>query len=442
MRFGKGADEQEREQMRSTLTALGLSLVILPGCGVANAPDRSRLAEMRPGGFLPVAVRPQEEPRPVARAQARPAEFQRWIEGFRPRALSAGITPGTFDRAFGSVTFLPDVIERDRSQPEFTRPIWTYLDSAVSDTRIENGRAALRDHGRVLDEIAARFGVEREIVVAVWGLESSYGTLRGSTSVISAMATLAHDGRRRDFFETQLIAALRILQAGDTTPERMVGSWAGAMGHTQFIPTSYLAYAVDFRGDGRRDIWSDDPADALASAANYLARHGWVRGQPPVVEVVLPRGFDMRAAGSRRDVAAWRAAGVEAVGGARLPASGNAELFFPAGVRGPAFLTFENFRVIKRYNNSDAYALAIAHLADRLRGAGPIRGAWPRDDRPLTADERRELQQRLTARGYDTGGVDGRVGPMTVAAVRAFQSSAGMVPDGFVSMDLLARLRR
>ena len=427
--------------MRSTLTALGLSLVLLPACGVANAPDRSRLAELRPAALAPAAARPQprqQETRPVQR----PAEFQRWVDGFRPRALSAGITPATYERAFRTVSFRPDVIERDRSQPEFTRPIWSYLDGAVSGTRIENGRAALRQHARLFDEIEARYGVEKEVVAAVWGLESSYGTLRGTTPILDAMSTLAYDGRRQEFFETQLIAALRILQSGDTTPERMVGSWAGAMGHTQFIPTSYLAYAVDFRCNGRRDIWSHDPTDGLASAAHYLARHGWVRGQPPVVEINLPRGFDMSAAGSRRDVSAWRAAGVQPVQGARLPASGEAQLFFPAGVRGPVFLAFENFRVIKRYNNSDAYALGISHLADRLRGSGPIRGSWPRDDRPLSADERRELQQRLNARGYDTGGIDGRVGPMTVAAVRAYQASAGMVPDGFVSMDVLTRLRR
>jgi membrane-bound lytic murein transglycosylase B len=427
--------------MRKVLAAFGLSIVVLPGCGVANAPDRSRTPEIRPGSIVPLAAVGPAERRGTATV-TRPQGFQRWIDGFRPRALSAGITPATFDRAFRDVRFLEDVITRDRTQPEFTRPIWAYLDSAVSDQRIETGRAMLREHAQLLSEIEARFGVEREVVVAVWGLESSFGRIRGTTPVIDAMATLAYEGRRQAFFETQLIGALRILQSGDTTPDRMVGSWAGAMGHTQFIPTSFIAYAVDFRGDGRRDIWSDDPTDGLASAANYLARHGWTRGQPAFVEVVLPAGFDARLAAERRSVADWRAMGVRAAPGARLPEGGEAALLFPAGVRGPALLTFENFRVIKRYNNADSYAIAIAHLAERLRGGGPLQGSWPRDDRPLSAEERRELQQRLNARGFDTGGVDGRVGPMTLAAVRDWQASAGLTPDGYVSLELLQRLRR
>ena len=425
--------------MRKPLTALGLGLLLLPACGGANPPDRSRVPEMRPGG---AAAEPAAQ-RPASRTQApRPEGFQRWVEGFRPRAMAAGITPRTFDLAFRDATFLEDVIARDRRQAEFVRPIWEYLDGAVSDTRIETGRAMLREHRALLDQIEARFGVEREVVVAVWGLESSYGRIRGNTPIISAMATLAYEGRRAEFFETQLLGALRILQAGDTTPDRVVGSWAGAMGHTQFIPTSYLAYAVDFTGDGRRDIWSDNPADALASAANYLARHGWTRGQPWGVEVALPSGFDPRAAGQRRPVAQWRADGVRLVGGGAMPDHGQARLMYPAGVRGPALLVFENFDVIKRYNNADAYAIAIGHLADRLRGQGGFRGSWPRGDRPLSTADREELQRLLNARGLDTGGVTGRIGPMTLAAVRTWQASQGLPPDGYVSMDLLERLRR
>ncbi len=417
--------------MRKTLAASGISLMLLPGCLGANAPERSPIPEARR------AAAPQEAVQ-VTRAPG----FEAWISGFRPRALAAGITPQTFDRSFRDVRYLEDVIRRDRAQAEFTRPIWQYLDGAVSDTRIANGRAALRDHGRVLEEIEARFGVEKEIVVAVWGLESSYGAIRGNTPIISALATLAHEGRRAAFFESQLIGALRIIQSGDVAPEGMVGSWAGAMGHTQFIPTSYLAYAVDFRGDGRRDIWSDDPTDALASTAAYLARHGWTRGQPWAVEVRLPAGFDSRLAAQRRSVGEWRALGVRAAGAVSLPAQGNAALMFPAGAQGPALLSFDNFRTIKRYNNSDAYVIAVGHLADRLRGGGPFVASWPRGDRPLTSDERLELQRLLVARGYDTGGVDGRIGPATVDAVRRFQVAAGLTPDGYVSLELLNRLRR
>ena len=418
--------------MRKPLTALGLGLLLLPACGGANPPDRSRVPEIRPDS---AAARP-------AAQTPRPEGFRQWIDGFRPRALAAGITPQTFDRAFRDATFLENVIANDRRQAEFVRPIWDYLDSAVSEDRVATGRAMLREHRAILDQIEARHGVEREVVVAIWGLESSFGRIRGSTPIISAMATLAYEGRRQEFFETQLLGALRILQSGDTTPDRMVGSWAGAMGHTQFIPTSYLAYAVDFTGDGRRDIWSDNPADALASAANYLARHGWTRGQPWGVEVTVPSGFDARAAGQSRSVAQWRSAGLQLAGGGAIPDHGQATLMFPAGVRGPALLVFSNFGVIKRYNNADAYAIAIGHLADRLRGQGGFRASWPRGDRPLATADREELQQLLNARGYDTGGVTGRIGPMTLAAVKSWQTSQGLAPDGYVSMDLLERLRR
>lgn len=422
--------------MQRFLVLSGLALAFLPACGGANAPDRSLVPELRAGGIVPLVARPGDAD------VTRPAGFQRWIDGFRGRALAQGISPQVFDRAFRTVSYNDDVISRDRHQPEFTRAIWQYLDGAVSDRRIENGLAALRDHARLLAEIEARFGVEKEVVVAVWGLESSYGQLRGTTPVIEALATLAYDGRRGAFFESQLVAALRILQAGDTTPENMVGSWAGAMGHTQFIPTSYLEFAVDFRGNGRRDIWSEDPTDGLASAAAYLSRHGWQRGLPWGLEVALPGGFDRSLAGTRRSMAEWRALGVRAAAGGNLPASGEARLMFPAGTRGPALLVTRNFDVIKRYNNADSYAIAIGHLSDRLRGAGPFVTPWPRDDRPLTEAERVELQRLLNARGLDTGGVDGRVGQMTLAAVREYQRQAGLVPDGYVSLDLLNRLRR
>jgi membrane-bound lytic murein transglycosylase B len=223
----------------------------------------------------------------------------------------------------------------------------------------------------------------------------------------------------------------------------MTGSWAGAMGHTQFMPTSYLAYAVDFTGDGRRDIWSDDPTDALASTAAYLARHGWTTGQPWAVEVTLPRGFDYRLAGkaTKRSSADWQALGVRAAGGGRIPQAGAASILLPAGARGPALMIFGNFGVIARYNNADSYVIAVGHLSDRLRGGGPFVAPWPRSDRALSADERRELQERLTRRGFDTQGVDGKIGPATADAIRAFQTAQGLTPDGFATMDLLNRLR-
>lgn len=371
------------------------------------------------------------------------AVLERWVRDFRPRAMAEGIDGRVYDRAMAGVQYLPDVVRRDRSQAEFTKTLWDYLDTAVSDTRIRNGRAALREHAVLLQRIEARYGVPAEVVVAVWGLESAYGTFRGETPILSAMATLAHDGRRARFFQTQLIAALRILQSGDTTPRAMTGSWAGAMGHTQFMPTSYLAYAVDWDGDGRRDIWGADPADALASAAHYLARHGWRQGQPWGVEVTLPRGFDYAQATRRieRLPSDWAAMGVRGTDGRAVPDYGRASLLVPAGHRGAAFLIFDNFGVIERYNSADAYVIAVGHLADRLRGGPAIQAGWPRGDRALSFDERIDLQRRLTARGFDTQGIDGKVGPLTINAIRRFQRAEGLVPDGYASLALLNRLR-
>ncbi len=386
----------------------------------------------------PVHAAPQE-----ATPAADDAGLQRWIIPFRDRALAAGITPATLDRAFAAIRHDPDALRRDRNQAEFTKTIWDYLDTAVSRDRVNNGRAALARHAAVLDRIEARYGVEKEIVVAIWGLESAYGTFMGDRPLIGSLATLAHDGRRPAFFEDQLLAALRILQAGDVTPDRMTGSWAGAMGHTQFMPTSYLTHAVDFTGDGRRDIWGDDPADALASTAAYLAHFGWTHGMPWGLEVTLPADFDHTQTGERvkKTVPEWQALGIRPMSGGTLPDHGAASVLLPAGHKGAAFLIFANFQVIERYNTADAYVIAVGHLADRIAGGPPFKAEWPREYRALLAAERTELQSRLTAAGHDTQGIDGRIGPNTIAAVRAFQRAQGLVPDGYPSLDILTRLR-
>lgn len=371
------------------------------------------------------------------------AGLEAWTQGFRARALAKGIAAGTFDRAFQGVRYNGEVITKDRNQSEFTKTIWDYLDSAASDSRIENGKKALRQNRKLLDRIERTYGVDKEVVVAVWGLESSYGTFRGDFPLIESLATLAYDGRRGAFFEQQLIAALKILQNGDVTSARMTGSWAGAMGHTQFIPTSYLAFAVDFTGDGKRDIWSDNPADALASTAAYLAKSGWQAGRPWGVEIRLPPDYDYSVSGERvkKSVADWQALGVRLVDGGQVPDHGTASVLLPGGARGAAFLIFRNFQAIERYNSADAYVIGVGHLADRLKGGPAIQASWPRGDRALLVDERIEMQERLTRAGFDPGGVDGKIGPNTIAAVKAFQRSIGMVPDGYPSLDILKRLR-
>jgi lytic murein transglycosylase len=390
-------------------------------------------------------TRPQVRPevQAVTQVAATDAGFQRWVRDFTPRAQSQGISNQTLRAAFDGVRYDPKVIERDRNQSEFTKTIWDYLDSAASDTRIKNGKAALSKHRGKLDAIEARYGVEKEIVVAVWGLESAYGTFRGSNDVIRSLATLAYDGRRGAFFEQQLVAALKILQSGDTNPRNMTGSWAGAMGHTQFIPTSYLDYAVDFTGDGRRDIWGDDPSDALASTAAYLNRFGWVTGQPWGVEVQLPRGFDYTLADRKisKSPAVWGQLGVKDMQGRTVPNHGDASILLPAGGQGAAFMIFKNFSVIERYNTADAYVIGVGHLSDRIAGGPAIQADWPRGDRALTFKERKELQRRLTGKGFDTKGIDGKIGPLTIDAVRGYQKSAGLTPDGYPSLRLLERLR-
>ncbi len=416
----------------------------------AAALDGSPRPEVRPGApATPAAPRPEARPAAAAQGLRAPlpapddAGLRTWISGFRDRALAEGIRPGILDAAFADVRYDPEVIRRDRNQSEFTKTIWAYLETAVSESRIRNGRAALAEHAAAFDAVERAHGVEKEVVAAIWGLESAYGAVRGDDPVIGSLATLAYDGRRGPFFEAQLIAALRILQAGDTTADRMTGSWAGAMGHTQFMPTSFLEHAVDGTGDGRRDIWGDDPTDALASTAAYLAGFGWTPGQPWGVEVALPPGFDYAQADRAvtRAPSEWAALGVRDMDGAAVADHGAASVLLPAGARGAAFMIFDNFAVIERYNSADAYVIGVGHLADRLAGGDAIRGDWPESDRALTFAERQEMQRLLTSAGFDTKGVDGRVGPLTIAAIREYQDRAGLVPDGYASLTLLERLR-
>lgn len=371
------------------------------------------------------------------------AGLQDWIRDFRPKALAAGISAQVFDLAMADVNYTPKVVERDRNQSEFTKTIWDYLGTAVSEDRVRNGKSALQSQQKALEEIEGRYGVPANILTAIWGLESAYGTFRGNDPVLSAMASLAYDARRGAFFEAQVIAALRIVQDGDTNVQNLTGSWAGAMGHTQFMPSSFIDHAVDWTGDGKRDIWSDDPRDALASSAAYLRANGWVTGQPWGVEVRIPQGFDYLMAKREvlRSPSEWADIGVVDMQGVPVPDHGVASILLPAEADGTAFMVFKNFEVLESYNTADAYVIAVGHLADRIMGAGPLVGDWPRQDRALSYDERIELQERLTAQGFDTKMIDARIGPLTINAVRGWQAAQGLPPDGYASLRFLERLR-
>lgn len=385
---------------------------------------------------------------PVGAAQAEPvmravpnAGFDAWVDGFRARAAARGIPAGVINDALGSAGFLPDVVERDRNQTEFTRTLEDYLAIAAKPERVTMGQDKLRQYGAVLSRIEARYGVEAHVVTAVWGLESFYGTRRGNVPVVSALATLAYDGRRGEFFESQLIAALKIIANGDVSARGMTGSWAGAMGHTQFIPTSYLAYAVDFTGDGKRDIWSEDPTDSLASTAAYLKNSGWQRGLPWGGEVRLPEGFNpaLLGRGKGKSAGEWTALGVTSAMGRAVPAGGS--IIAPKGIGGPAFLLTQNFNVILRYNNAESYAIGVGHLSDRILGRPAVQADWGPDQTGLTMADRQALQRALTDAGYDTGGSDGVIGTKTKAAISAYQQASGLAVTGEPSLDLLRRLR-
>ncbi len=348
---------------------------------------------------------------------ARDAGFDAWVAKLRPRAAQRGISDATFTAAFAVAGFIPAVIEKDRSQFEFNLSLEDYLAITASADRVKMGRVMLTRHAALLRQIEASYGVEPHVICAVWGIESFYGTKRGTVNTIAALATLAYEGRRADFFEDQLIAALKILQHGDVAPRNMLGGWAGAMGHTQFIPTTYAAYAVDFRGEGRRDIWSDDPTDALASAANYLAKSGWRHGRLWGAEVVSSGGT------------------LRLADGAPLPAKGKV---VQPQKRGPSFVLWHNATVLTHYNAAQKYVIGLGHLSDRINGAGPLVTPFPPDAFGMSQAQRVDLQTRLTRLGYDCGSTDGVFGPKTRAAVKAYQASRGIKADGIPSPGLLS----
>jgi membrane-bound lytic murein transglycosylase B len=375
---------------------------------------------------------------------SRNAAFEQFVAELWPEARREGISRKLFDAAFQGVTPDPKIYHQQSSQAEFVTPVWEYIEKRVTPARISRGREALSEHARAMAAIEARFGVDRHVFTAIWGMETNYGGYTGNMSIIRSLATMAFTGERKDYGRKQLLAALDILQSGDIGLDQFKGSWAGAMGHTQFIPVTYNAYAVDMTGDGKRDIWNSVP-DALGSTAHYLKKRGWQKGQPWGWEVALPNGFNYRMAGKdgTRPVADWTRLGVRpAHGGNFGNASARARLLLPVGRHGPAFLVTQNFDAILAYNRSNAYALAVGHLADRIAGGGPFVASWPRDLKLLSRSDSKELQQLLTARGFDTGGTSGFIGPRTRNAISDYQHRQGLPPDGYADASLLERLRR
>lgn len=379
-------------------------------------------------------------PAPAAEQPTQP--FSEWLQGLRAEARAKGLSDDFLNAALTGLRPIQRVIELDRKQPEFTLTFWKYLDKNVNDLRIQKGKAMLAKHADILDKTAQKYGVQPHYIVAFWGLETNYGEYFGSFPLVGALATLAHDPRRSRFFREQLLAALAIMARGDV-PVTMTGSWAGAMGNFQFIPTTYRDFAVDADGDGQRDMWRSYP-DMFASAANYLARSGWRRGWNWGREVILPDGFNIEQAGLgvRKPIADWRRLGVRRIDGGALPDErGDASIVLPAGYEGPAFLVHQNYRTILNWNRSLLYAVAVGHLADRLRGAGPLQSRRPDAEVPLSRVDVQDLQRLLAAKGFYAGGTDGVIGPETRRAIRAYQKHMRLPPDGYPTAGLLERLR-
>jgi lytic murein transglycosylase len=384
------------------------------------------------------------DPRMSAAAiRADAANFHGCLEKLWPAAARRGVARRVFMRATRGLTPDLGIMDKLDSQPEFTKSIWDYLDILVTDARIAKGRALLDKYADTFSRAERAYGVSRYVIAAIWGVESNYGELGGDRPVLRSTATLACVGRRQRYFRDEFLATLEILQHRDVPESRLVGSWAGAFGPTQFMPIAFLRYAVDFDGDGRRDV-VDSVADLIGSTANNLKKDGWHTGQTWGYEVVVPADFDLLQAGGRRTltIRQWRRLGLRRAGGKPFPhPQARAFLLMPAGIQGPGFLMLHNFRVIMRYNPAEAYALAIGHLADRLRGGGAFVQAWPRYEKVLSRRQRLELQELLARRGFDVGAPDGRIGARTRDAIRGYQARIGRVPDGFASAGLLKRLR-
>lgn len=372
-----------------------------------------------------------------------PARFAPCVAGLKADAAARGISGPSYDRLTASLAPDMKVLDFLDYQPEFRTPIWDYLSGLVDDERVADGRAMQKQWAEVLANVSARYKVDPATVVAVWGVESNFGRNFGARPLLTSLSTLSCYGRRQAYFRGEFFDALKIVDSGDVKAEQLVGSWAGAFGHTQFMPSTFLRLAVDYDGDGRRDLVGSIP-DALASTANFLRKAGWREGEPWGYEVRLPAGFDTSGAGrkNKQALSSWSARGITRIDGSPLSGPDSAGLLLPAGPKGPAFIVFRNFDVIFGYNAAESYALAIAHLADRLKGGGAFATPWPTDDAGLSRAERRELQTLLIAKGYAIGTVDGMLGDASRAAIRSEQQRLGHTVDGRAGQKLLTALRK
>ncbi len=392
----------------------------------------------------PAAAPPPPRPAAIIPINAPPplTPFERFLSEMRVRSQAQGITAETFAAATAGLAPLPAITAANENQPEFSRPVWAYLDGAVSPRRLKDGQYMQTQYRGTLDGIAASSGVPREILLAIWGMETDYGRGQGGYNLFAALATLGYEGPRQEFGRTEFLAALRILQEQNYAVSEMRSSWAGAFGQTQFMPSSFLKYATDGDRDGRINLWASQ-ADAIASSANLLTAQGWKRNEAWGYEVTLPKNFAYEDADVEvlKPVTEWQKRGVRTVGGAPLPPYAEmASIYLPAGAKGPAFLLLPNFNVILKYNNAASYALAVAALADRIAGRPGVRGAWPHTERLMSRDERMTFQRGLAAAGFDPGEADGVLGRRTRAATRAWQHSRGLTADGYPSADLLAAM--
>ena len=375
----------------------------------------------------------------LARQGACSGDFSEWLEGLRQEARAKGISEAILHEALDDLHPIPRVIELDRRQPEFTQSFWRYLDARVTEGRIERGRMLLELHAELLDSIEKQYGVQPRFLVAFWGLETNFGDYLGSFPVIGSLATLAHDPRRSDFFRSELLAALSILDDGHITAKEMFGSWAGAMGQPQFMPSTFIRFAVDADGDGRRDIWHSLP-DIFASAANFLSESGWQGDKTWGREVRLPPGFNLELTGLaiEKNLAAWQILGVRKINGNDLPrVNMKASLILPAGHAGPAFLVYNNYRTTLQWNRSDLYAIAVGHLADRIAGKNPLTTVRPASEQRLSRNQVEKMQELLNAQGFDPGPIDGVIGSQTREAIKEFQRTAKLPADGHPTPELL-----